>query len=165
MFLTFKQISVWSHKKIISAEKLPLVHQKIRDAISKSNAAYRVYRFKFIDNILSTLLISLPDDDKIIHHKLEIVNKRLSQTCTNQECRKIYHSSLKRKCVCGASVEKLWIKNQIKHPDESKTTSATLSSALKLVDGCDIGQIVSEQWPTVKMCEPILFNLNSYKNV
>ena len=107
VFITFKQISVWSRKKIISAEKLPLVHQKIRDAISKSNAAYRVYRFKFIDNILSTLLISLLDDDKIIHQKLEMVNKSLSQTCTNQECRKIYHFSLKRKCVCGASVEKL----------------------------------------------------------
>ena len=46
-----------------------------------------------------------------------------------------------------------------------KTTSTTLSSALKLVDGCDIGQIASVQQPTVKMFEPILVNPNSYKNV
>ena len=58
-------------QKIISTEILPLIHQKMRDAISKSYAAFLVYCFKFIVNILSTLSTYLFDDDKIILQKLE----------------------------------------------------------------------------------------------
>ena len=58
-------------QKIISTEILLLIHQKMTDAISESYAAFLVYRFKFIVNILSTLSTYLSDDDKIILQKLE----------------------------------------------------------------------------------------------
>ena len=126
------------------------VQQKMEQIQIESSKSFRIYRLRFVEQILNRVLNENKDVDRVIAAK-----QCSGRICSNDSCSEPY-DTLKRKCdLCGSKVVKKNMPEVVLSNTETLVTSKENSFFTTVV----------KNDAELKVGEPVMANPNSYDSV